>query len=211
VTGSPGRRGARVPLRPSPGFTLVEVLLVLALVGIVAAVGIAPVVHTVGLLTGVEDGFAEDTAFRLAASRLAADFQHRLPVPQGPAFRLVRRDKFGGNANDVVVAWSGASRTGNRPQGSVLYRVIWPDDAASEIMPGLYRWFLGGVLPQQVDPDQISFDRGQLVLPDVSALRIQVHDGAAWVGQYEGEFPLGMEIHLERQERALTYVDWFPR
>ncbi|HOU32384.1 MAG TPA: type II secretion system protein, partial [Synergistaceae bacterium] len=78
ILSSPG--GAR---RPPRGFTLVEILLVLALVGIVAAVGIAPVVHTVGLLTRVEDDFAEDTAFRLAASRMAGDWQSLLPVPQG--------------------------------------------------------------------------------------------------------------------------------
>ena len=50
------------------------------------------------------------------------------------------------------------------------------------MIPGLYRWFLGGLLPHQVDPDGVSLDRGQLVLPDVTALRLRVHDGAAWLG-----------------------------
>ncbi len=213
------------------GFTLFEILLVVALSALVVTLGVAPVTRVVRNVVDTEKQVGQNESLRMAARRMAGDMQQRSALPENAkvAFRIVPRAKFGDVKDDVVIFWSAAPLLQGRPVSSVAYAILREDFLGAfgdlekqkkSVTPplGLYRWFLPGLLPDEVDPDKLIPSEGQLVLPRVESFRVEVHDGGNWKNRYEGKIPLGVRIEIGRsslkkgdEKEECVYEDWFPR
>jgi hypothetical protein len=82
------------------------------------------------------------------------------------------------------------------------------------IVPGLYRWLLPGVLPEDVEHEKLAAEDGQLVIPYVTEMDLSVFEPPDWVSDYGGELPVGMKFTLARegqQTERTEYVFGFPR
>jgi len=90
-----------------PGFTLAEVMVVLALFGLIASLAFAPSVSLVRRLEEVRSEIAGEQQADYRMGRLAAELR-RSPrnFPDGPAVVSVRHDVLGGQADDRLAFWS---------------------------------------------------------------------------------------------------------
>ena len=221
----------KTPRARKRGFTLLEILLVVALSALVVTLGVAPVTRVVRNVVETEKRVGSNGALRMAARRVVGDMQQRaaLPGDHVVAFRIVPRSKFGDTKDDVVIFWSSAPLVQGRPASSVAYAILREDFLGTfgdlekkkeSLRPprGLSRWFLPGLLPDEVDPDKLPPSEGQLVLPRVDSFRVEVHDGGNWKNRYDGKIPLGVRIEIgrssgekEEEKEAFAYEDWFPR
>ena len=195
--------------RPRRGFTLVEILVVVALIGVIAVAGFAPVVFTVERLRGLRSDYANDTALRMAAQAVCRDFRQGQVLEGQPQVRLVRHDVLGGEADDRLIFWSGARQRFGESAGSFIYMLV--TDPGDEFpFAGLYRWFLPAVAPGDVNPEGMGPDGAELVIPEVRSLRAAFFRSGEWVDEYEGPYPQGLRITLAREDGSYTYADWLP-
>ncbi len=213
------------------GFTLLEVLLVVALSALVITIGVAPVIRVVRSVVETERIVGKEGALRMTARRIVGDMQQRsaLPKDRNVAFRIVPRSKFGDAKDDVVIFWSSAPIVQGLPVCSVAYGILREsflgifgdlEKGKKSLAPpgGLYRWFLPGLLPEEVDPEKLSLSEAQLVLPRVDSFRVEAHDGGNWTNRYEGKIPVGVRIEIGKcsekdaeEKEVFVYEDWFPR
>lgn len=195
--------------RSRRGFTLVEILVVMALVGVIAATAFVPIVFTVERLGSLRQGFGSDTALRLASRTICRDFRHGAPLEgQAPA-RLVRHDVLGGGEDDVLIFWTGSRERMGKPLGSVVFSLV-PEPGDELPFKGLYRWFVPGTVPKDVDPDALPKETAELVIPDVTGFRVAFYTSSEWVDEYLGKYPRGLRVILKRKNGDYAHVDWLP-
>lgn len=195
--------------RPRRGFTLVEILVVVALIGVIAVAGFAPIVFTVERLRGLRSDFGSDTALRMAAKAICRDFRQGMVLEGQPQARLVRHDVLGGGADDRLIFWSAARQRFGEPAGSYVYMLV-SDPGDEYPFAGLYRWFLPGRAPGEVSPEGLSPEGAELVIPGVRSLRAAFLRSGEWVDEYEGPYPQGIRVTLSREDEGYTYADWLP-
>ncbi|MCF7936107.1 MAG: type II secretion system GspH family protein [Synergistales bacterium] len=191
------------------GFTLIEIMVVIALVGVVAAVGFAPLVHVVSQLRRVETEFGGRQAQRLAAQQIGRDLRRATPPHLDTALIVRHRDKLGGDADDMIAGLSVRRTEQGKIAGTVVYAVV-REHLVRRIVPGLYRWFFPGDNPAQVDLEALDPEEGELVLPDVTGLRVRVRTGEEWSDEYRGAYPVGVRIALQREGARTSYAVVFP-
>ncbi len=196
-------------MRSRPGFTLVEVLVVVALIGVIAVTGFAPIVFTVEKLRDLRSGYGSETALRLAAETICRDFRQGTILEGDAPARLLRHDVLGGGPDDRLIFWTAARQRLGDPPGSSAYVVVpEPDDDFP--FKGLYRWFLPGVAPGDVNPDNLDPGGAELVIPEISGFRVAFYNGKEWVDEYLGPYPRGLRVTLGREDGDYSQVDWLP-
>lgn len=187
-------------------FTLVEILIVVALTGVIAVTAFTPLFHTVGVLRDLEEEYGEASGLRLASAQIARDLrQFRLP-PRAPVVRLIRHDRLGGTADDVLIFWSGAPLLWGQTVGTVVYRL----GAGEGWERALLRWVLPGTLPADVNPSTLEEEESQLVLEGIDGFRVALLNGGQWADEYGGVPPQGVRLTLVRGEAEAIYEDWLP-
>ncbi len=189
------------------GFTLVEILVVVAMTGLIAVTAFAPLIHTVGVLRDLERSFGDASGLRLASAHIVGDMRQYQQAPRGPAFRLIRHDLLGGKADDVLLFWSISPLRQGQPAGTVIYRL----GSKKETAGSLLRWVLAGVIPQEVNPAALDEREGQLVLQGVEAFRVAALQGGRWADEYAGILPQAVRLTLGRGEVESVYEDWLPQ
>ncbi len=188
-------------------FTLVEVLVAVGLMGIVAAVAIGPLVALVVRLEAVQADYAGETALSTAARAIASDCRQILPQEGKIAFRAIRRDLLGNRRTDVLLFWTGAPLTRKQPAATEAYSILEPGPFRESIKPGLYRWTLPGVTPEEVFVDRLDPAAGTLLVKNADLFAIRVFDGKDWVEDYSGPLPPGISIQIGRGGGSVTHVD----
>ena len=202
-------------IKSRSAFTLVEMLVVVALVGLIASLAFGPIVYVVRQITETEAIYSDEAALRRAATFMAQDVASGLRLAPA-AVRVINHEELGGRDNDtLIVASSGPTRQ-NMAAGSVVYRIVRQSLFNDRQVPGLYRWVLPGVLPGDVQYDRLEAENGQLVVPYVTELNLSVFDPPDWVSDYSGKVPAGMRFVLSRGRNAeegesVEYVFGFPR
>ena len=192
----------------SGGFTLAEVLVVLALFGLIAALAFAP---SVVLVRGLEDTRAEMAKEQVSdflLGRIAAEM--RLSpryFPGGPAVAAVRKDLLGGLADDRLAFWSDY---GGEP-GVRAWKVFRPG-AGRDGAPGIYRWILPLASPGAVEWENLDPAGGRLFIPGADFLRISVlsAETGEWGDDYEGPRPRGVRFEARTGKEAVFREDWLP-
>ncbi|GHV48456.1 hypothetical protein FACS1894204_12740 [Synergistales bacterium] len=182
----------------------------MALTGLIASLALAPVVYAVRRVIDTEEFYTNETAMRRAAIFMVQDVNAGLRLTD-TVVRLIEHELLGGENDDVLIVASSAPAKQNMPVGSVVYRIQKPSFMDSEVIPGLYRWVLAGILPKDVDYETLEIEDGQLVLPYVTEMKLETYaDTLEWVSGYSGKIPTGLRISLSRGEEKTEYVFSFP-
>jgi len=194
--------------RRRPGFTLAEVMVVLALFGLIASLAFAPSVSLVRRLEEVRSEIAGEQQADYRMGRLAAELR-RSPrnFPDGPAVVSVRHDVLGGQADDRLAFWSDwGGITGVRAW------MIHRPGVSKRSAPGMYRWILPLASPSAVDWDALDPEEGYPVIPGAVSLRIAVldHGAAEWSDEFAGSRPRGIRITVKKGEEEFSREEWLP-
>jgi prepilin-type N-terminal cleavage/methylation domain-containing protein len=190
-------------------FTLIEVLIAVALTGLIASLALAPVVYAVRRVIDTEELYADETAMRRAAIFMVQDVNAGLRLAD-MVVRLIEHELLGGENDDALIVATSAPAKQNMPVGSVVYRIQKQSFMRDDFIPGLYRWVLPGVLPEAVDYEALEAKDGQLVLPYVTEMKLETYDALEWVSGHSGKIPTGLKISLSRGEEKMEYVFSFP-
>lgn len=196
------------------GLTLVELLVAVALMGILAVGAIAPLVLVVRRITDTETLFGGEASLRIAASSVVECAKGNLALPpkKTVALKIVRRDTLDGKADDMVIVWGTAAMRQGLPPGSTVYKVAREGISKSKTLPiGLYRWFIASKTPDDIALDTLPPDAGQLVLEGVDGFSAEVWNAQEWSRTYVGEYPVGLRVTVARKEETSRYADWLPR
>jgi len=196
-------------------FTLIEVLVTVALTGLIAALAFAPVAYVVRQITETEATYSDETAMRRAAMFMAQDVSACLRLAD-TAIRLVAHKELGGADDDTLIVAGSAHAKQNLAAGSVVYRVVRRSFINERQVPGLYRWILPGVLPEDVVHDRLEAKDGQLIIPYVTEMSLSVYDPPEWLSDYSGKLPAGMKFVLSRGDKteegeSVEYVFSLPK
>ncbi|MDR1376864.1 MAG: type II secretion system GspH family protein [Synergistaceae bacterium] len=178
-------------------FTLIEILAVVALTGLISSLALAPVVYAVRQVVETEAVYSDEAALRRTAVFMAQEVAAGLRLAS-VVVRVVDHKQLGGGDDDTLIIASAAPAKQNLAAGSVVYKVVRPSFMNEKYIPGLYRWLLPGVLPEDAEYDNLEEEDGQLVAPYVTELRVSVLEPPEWVDDYSGELPPGMRFALSR-------------
>jgi len=179
-------------------------------VGLIASLVFAPVVYVVRQVTETETAYSNETALRRTAMFMAQDVMSGLRL--APAVvRVVAHKELGGGNNDTLIVAASSQAKQNLAAGSVVYRLVRRSFMNEHDVPGLYRWLMPGVLPENVEHDRLQARDGQLVIPYVTEMSLSVFDPPEWVSDYVGKMPIGMKFALSRDEEGVEYVFGFPK
>jgi prepilin-type N-terminal cleavage/methylation domain-containing protein len=193
----------------SRAFTLIEILIVVALTGLVASLTVGPVVYAVRQVVETQEAYSDEAALRRAALFMAQDVAAGLRLAR-VTMRVIPHEMLGGGNDDTLIVASAAPAKQNMAVGSVVYKLVQRSFMNDKSIPGLYRWVLPGVLPETVKPGELEEKDGQLAIPYVTALKLSVYSSSEWISDYEGKLPLAIQITLYRGEERGEYVFSFP-
>jgi len=196
-------------------FTLMEVLVSVALTGLIAAMAFAPVAYVVRQVTEAEAAYSEKAALRRTAMFMAQDVAAGLRLTP-IVVRVIDHEELGGGDDDTLIVASSAQARQNIAAGSVVYRVVRQSFMNDRYVPGLYRWLLPGILPKDVEHEKLEVKDGQLMTPHVTALSLSVFEPPEWVSDYGGNLPAGIKFvlskgHNDEEGEQVEYVFGFPR
>jgi prepilin-type N-terminal cleavage/methylation domain-containing protein len=190
-------------------FTLIEILIAVALMGLVASLTLAPVVYAVRQVVETEEAYTDEAALRRTALFMAQDMMAGLRLAR-VTMRVIAHETLGGGNEDTLIVASSAPAKQNMAVGSVVYKLVQRSFMNDRAIPGLYRWVLPGILPDAVKPGELEEKDGQLVVPYVTGMKLSVYRSSEWVSDYEGKLPLAVQITLYRGEERGEYVFSFP-
>ena len=194
------------------GFTLVEILIALAIGGIIIAAGIAPLMFTVRTLARVRDDFARMNTERTAVNRIFQDAREMNPLNCDAPFCLVKSDILGTDDRGYLAVWTSARSYYNLPASSVVWGV--PDESVlrAETRAGLYRWVISeDAMPRSLDVAALDPVSGSLAIPGVRSVSFSAMDGREWKDSYEGAFPRALRVSLKYDDTESIYEEMLPR
>ena len=193
----------RVPVRKSNrGFTLMEVMVVVAIAGAIMVSAMAPMVYTVELLRNLQRDYAKTNRERFAVERIFHDVRTVIPTSFAPSFQVRK-----GNA---LLLWAYAPTFERLPAGCVVFAVV-QEGKVPQGKNGLYRW----ILPleksiKDVDLEKLDPAKGLLILSGIEEAVFSVWSKDIWVEEYEGGLPVAMDLRLKGKGRVISRVDWLP-
>jgi prepilin-type N-terminal cleavage/methylation domain-containing protein len=193
------------------GFTIIEILMVVAIVGVIVTAAIVPLAFTVVRIVETEEQYNGEEALRRGVALIVRDISETMRTADGPLIRTIKKGILGAGDDYYLIVASIAPARQNSPAGSVVYRIV-KKTVFSRLPEGLYRWIVPAKLPSVIDPEKLEEDDAQLVLTDVTNLKIEILIPPDWSEEaYSGGLPTGMKISLTRDDKTYEQVEWFPK
>lgn len=205
--------------RASGGFTLVEILLVVGLVGIIAAAALAPLVFTVRSLGDAQKDFSASAKERSAMDGIFLDLRSAIANPAFASVKTVHKEGLSVQADDRLLVWSATPARESRPVGLVVYRLVAPSILEKDVKQGLYRWVITDFTsdkavsddtPMELDTDTLDTKKGRMVLAGATGVSFSVWSGEDWSEEYEGSLPRAFKAVIKTKDKSFEYEEWFP-
>jgi prepilin-type N-terminal cleavage/methylation domain-containing protein len=198
------------------GFTLVEILIALAIGGIIITAGVAPLLFTVRTLSRSRDDFSRMNAERTAVNRIFLDAREMNALNRAAPFRVFKSQNIAADGGGYLSVRSSSPSNYGRPAGCIVWGAYSESAAgrnlADEAKPGLYRWVLPDDLTAaSADASFLSPAAGTLALPGVTSVSFFVLDGSEWKDSYEGSSPRGLRVSLRYEDGEAVYEEMLPR
>lgn len=185
-----------------PAFTLIEILVAVMLTGLLTGLALAPVVVTVRNVVETQEQYSGISALSRTMNFIARDLFAAMRLSSN-VLTIKDHEAMGGNDDDCLMVMTTAPVVQNMSGGTVIYKVSAGGMLHSDIIPGLYRWVMPGVMPNDIDPEKLDIDSGQLVLPGVNEFSVEVPTNDRKDDnrkEYAGQLPAGVYIRLGRGE-----------
>ncbi len=179
----------------------------IGLIGLVATIAVGPLVALVIRLEAVQNDYAAETVLSAAARSIASDCRQTLPQGGETPLRSIRRSLPGDRRLDVLLLWTGAPLTRGQPAATEAFAVLEPGPFREAVRPGLYRWTLPGMRPEEVLAERLDPAGGTLLVKNADRFAVRVFDGREWVEDYSGVLPAGISIELGRKGKSVVHVD----
>ena len=193
------------------GFTLIEILMVMAIIGVIATAAIAPLVYAVIRVVDSEERYNDDEALQRGLSLIMKDFSETMRTANNPLVRTIKKGMLGMADDYIIIIASTAPARQNLPAGSVVYRIM-RKTMFSNLPEGLYRWIVPLTLPADIDTERLNEDEAQLVLPGVTDMKAEILISRDWTEEaYSGDLPAGIRVSLTRGEKKVERVELLPK
>ena len=207
-------------MKKQKGFTLIEIILAVGLVGIIAVAALAPLVFTVQSLETVQKDWGKSMKVMEAADRIFYDTRNFAKSSSFPIFRTVHKEGFTVREDDRLLVWSATPVKENKAPGLIVYKIV-SSSGLNKYKPGLYRWEIPGwssavkgsdqeAGPTALDTDSLRPEEGKMVLKDAEGLKLSVWSGESWSDEYTGGLPKAMRITITLNGRKQVYEDSLP-
>ena len=183
-------------MKRRPGFTLMEILIAMALTGMLTALALAPVVMTVRRVVTAQNGASGTLALERAASFMARELAGAVRIAKTSVI-VHDHQAFGGDEDDTLIVMTASPSRQHLAAGSVVYK-LEHEDSLREVQPGLYRWYFPGKRPEDIDDKELHGEDGQLVLPGVTVFSVEVPEETESLKEYAGGLPVGISIAMTR-------------
>ena len=178
------------------GFTLIEILIAVMLTGMVTSLALAPVVVTVRRVVELQTSTSGTLALSRALSFIGRDVAGTVRLTK-QAVRVEDHQTLGSQEDDIMAIMTTSPTRQQMPAGTVVYK-IERGGSLRGVVSGLYRWVLPGKQVDEVEPEKLRGEDGQLVLPDVTGFSVEVPNGKEREKKYEGALPAGLAVALTR-------------
>jgi len=205
------------------GFTLIEIMLVVALTGIIAAAALAPLVFTVSSLQDAQKTWSKRIRDRAAIDGIFSDVRGIIDVSTWKPMRVIHKSGLSVGNDDRLLVFSSSPMRTNKPAGLIVYKVI-ADSPIDNTKGGLYRWVISGALksadvtagsatldPINLDTDKLRASKGKIVIPGAEGMTLSVWADNKWVDEYEGGMPEALKASITVKGKRTEYEDWFPK
>jgi prepilin-type N-terminal cleavage/methylation domain-containing protein len=194
-------------------FTLVEILLVVGIAGIILAAGLVPLMYTARLMADTRAAFTLENGERSAVSRMTMDARELISINESGVVKLLRGDQLDAD-RDYLALWTLTPSYSMAPVCAVVFGLPPKSVMGNEYEEGLYRWLLSDdKKPADVTPDDLTPERGRLILRGVKGIRFSALSGSEWVDTYAGGMPQALRVGLDygddKDERV--YEVWLPK
>ncbi len=184
------------------GFTLIEILVAVMLAGLIAGLALAPVAFTVRRVVDTQSEYTNISALSRTLNFIGRDIFSAMRLSPN-VLKIVDHDAMGGNAEDVLMVMSNAPSMQNVSSGTIVYKLTKGGMLHGNVLPGLYRWIMPGVEPQDIDHEKLNPEEGQLVLPYVKEFSVEIPTNERKDDnrkEYSGPLPKGIYISIGRGE-----------
>ncbi|MDO4987841.1 MAG: type II secretion system protein [Synergistes sp.] len=212
------------------GFTLIEIMLVVGLVGIIAATALAPLVYTVRQLGDAQARWGTSHSVPRAFDRIYSDVRRVIKNPSFSSFKIVHTGGLTVADDDRLVMWSSAPKYKGRCPGVIIYKVV-PDSLFKEQRPGLYCWTMLNIPskavalsrdfeidrpdepenPMEIDTEKLDIKDAKLVLADVTGIKFYTKNGKEWKNEdYNGDLPKYLKTEIIINDKTYSHTENFP-
>lgn len=192
---------ARVPgVSKRYGFTLIEILTAVMLAGLLSTLALAPVAMTVRRVVEAQSDYADMSALSRTVSFLGRDLFSAMRTAPTPII-IKDHEALGGNAEDILIFLSTSPASQGMSSGTLVYAVSEGGLLHGNVIPGLYRWIMPGVMPSEVNVETLNPEEAQLILPGVNEFSVEVPVNSRADDNkkdYSGELPAGIYIRIGR-------------
>jgi len=197
--------------RINAGFTLIEILLVVAIMGVIASAAMAPLVYTIIRVVEAEEQYNDEEALQRALTLIVKDISEAMRTASDPLMRTFKKEMLGMDDDYSIIVTSIAPARQNLPAGCVVYHII-RSTMFTKLPQGLYRWVVPLKSPAEIDPEKMEEDEAKLVLPGVTGMKVEILIPPDWSEEaYSGKLPVGLKVSLARGEKKVERVEWLPR
>lgn len=195
------------------GFTLIEILIAVFLTGIITSMVMVPVVFAIRRVVDSETFYNDNAAMQRTLSFIGKEAMGALRLAPR-VLKIESHQTLNGFDDYVLILASSAPSKQEMAAGSIVYKVRREGIMDREFMPGLYRWLLSGVMPEDIDTSKLKGDDSMLVLPDITSFKAEAVVPPDRLDEYSGALPAGVVLSIARgkggQEEKLERFFAFP-
>jgi len=203
------------------GFTLIEVMLAVALFAIIATTALAPLMFTVRSLKNAQQQWIVNVRQERAVKQIFS--QVRAAVREGTetAVRVERASGLSVSDDDRIAVFSLLPLKQVRPAAVFVYRVF-KEDKLKKVAGGLYRFEFALPLddylllpsasdrsPINIDMEKLKPEEGKVIVPDAVGMRVYVWQDNEWKEDYSGQIPQALKIEIKREKGTSEYEEYF--
>ena len=198
-------------MRKKKGFTLLEIMIVLAIAAIIISAGIGPLLYTSRMIRSTRDDFSKSNRERTAANRIFADIRGAVSINEKNPVAIKNYDEISMGDNDFLIVRTIAITNMILPLSSVIWGRPSDVSVRGDFEPGLYRW----VLPRDIPPGEIEVREldplnASLVLHDVEGVSFSVLRDGEWTREYTGIMPRALRVTFTYGEDQVVYEEILP-
>lgn len=202
-------------MRSNRAFTLIEVLLVVAIAGIVITAGITPLIFTVRTLAVTRENFAKENRERSVFNRIALDMREIVTLNSTSPVRITQSEELALGPRDCLILWTKTPTYTGLPLGNVIYAIPPRTVLSDNFEDGLYRWVTSEDIDLSAESSGIKElldpEKGALILPGLTGVTFKMLDNKEWRTPYTGAMPQAMMTIFEYEDRERTYEITLPK